>query len=155
MISSTSPRFQASPKASSRSIVIASPYELLEMLPKRSLQYASGLATLVLWFAGAFAPSSGSVGCHETEAFVLPALDAANHLLDRPTKARQACGSAISAVTVRSVAVDDEERVGGVLGQISLVDLSVGQTDGTGHVRFLERLRRPHVEQDEALRVAE
>ena len=64
-------------------------------------------------------------------------------------------GRAISAVTVRSVAVDDEERVGGVRGQIPLVDLSVRQTDGTGHVPFRERLWRTHVEQDEALRVAE
>ena len=66
-----------------------------------------------------------------------------------------ASGRAIGAVTVRSVAVDDEERVGGVRGQILLVDLSMRQTDGTRHVPLLERLWRTHVEQNEALRVAE
>src|SRR4051812_44118926 len=100
------------PKASSRSIVITSPYRAGRDAAKRSP--------------------------NETKAFILPSVDAANHLLDRPAKARQTCGRAVSAVTVRSVAVDDEHRVGRVSGQISLVDFSVRQTDGTGYVAFPE-----------------
>jgi len=92
--------------------------------------------------------------CHETESFVLPSLDTANHLLDPPAEARQACGRAVGAVAVRSAAVHDKERVGRVRGQIPLVDLSVRQIDCAGHVPCLERLWSTHVEQDEVLRIA-
>ena len=119
---------------------------------RRALRQSGCTAPLIsVTVMSTWAPGR-TLGCSATN--LRSTTTVAHSILSWPAEARQACRRAIGAVAVRSVAVDDEERVGRVHGQIPLVDLSVRQIDGAGHVSRLERLWRTHVQQDEVLRVA-
>src|SRR5438477_5726510 len=86
----------------------------------------------------------------QREAFVPPALHPADHLLDRPSQAREADGGAVGAVAMRARAVHDEERVRRVLADRPLVDLSVGEAGRARQVAGGEEGGSAHVEGPEA-----
>src|SRR5918994_1342963 len=89
------------------------------------------------------------LGGGELEAFGLPALDAANHLLHRPSEPSEPKGCLVGAVAVWAIAVDDERRVRRELGEVALVDSAVREVTSAGHVASGEGVGAAHVEQRE------
>src|ERR1700733_14890751 len=48
--------------------------------------------------------------CDQSEAFIDPAGDASKHFLDRPAHLREAYGSLVCPIAMRTCTVDDEDR---------------------------------------------
>ena len=86
---------------------------------------------------------------YERVAFVNPARDAADHFLDRTAEPREANRGFVRAIAVRSDAVDDEKRFGGVFPQHvrddrrsrdvdSLADMAAREIIGSAYVEEYE-----------------
>lgn len=89
----------------------------------------------------------GLVG--QQESFVFLPFDAADHLLDEASQTCEPNGGPVGAVAVRSGAVDNKQRIGWIVGQVAIVDPTVGQVDGSWDVSGGVELGASHVEEHE------
>src|SRR5262245_10808027 len=86
----------------------------------------------------------------EIVSFVFPAPGAANHFLDEASETRQPDSRSIRSITMRSVAINDEDHLRRVLFEIPFVDSSMGQVDRLGKMARRERLGTADIQKDEA-----
>ena len=88
----------------------------------------------------------------DVEAFIAPALDAADHLLEWTTHFRQPHSSFLRSIAVWTGAVDHEQRVVRVLGKVSLDHPTIREVDGTRNVFPFECGGSSNIDEDEILR---
>src|SRR5215831_7833345 len=88
-------------------------------------------------------------GRFERKSLILPAFDAADHLLHPAAKAGQSNGGPIGSVAVGAVAVDHEEGIGCKGFEVAVHDASVWKIHRAGNVAGCVAFRRADVEQHE------